>query len=135
MSKFRFSKISNNIEIAKIQREIEDNFVAIDKNGNVVLKGNITAKDAYLDGDSLYLGKVKFTAPKPDESGLVWKYDNTGNKAVWTDDISAVDAAPILHGSDHENGGDDEINLDGLSGIPADMQAMNIAISVALGMP
>ena len=47
--KFRFSEISDDPKLRRIQQEIEDNFVATDKNGNVVLKGNITAKDGKFD--------------------------------------------------------------------------------------
>jgi hypothetical protein len=79
MTKFRFSKISDNVEIARIQREIQDNFVAIDKDGNVVLSGNITAKDAHLDGDSLFLGKTRIRGPKAEEDNYVMVFDKTNN--------------------------------------------------------
>ena len=47
--RFRFSEISDDPKIRRIQQEIEDNFVATDKNCDVVLAGNLTAKDGIFD--------------------------------------------------------------------------------------
>ena len=131
--RFRFSEISDDPKLRRIQQEIQDNFVSTDKNGNVDLgSGDIRAKDAWLSGDSLYLGKVKFSAPKPGDNELVLKYDRASHKMIYTDDISSVDAAPTdltVHMVDTSTHGVNEI---------ADRQTSenySIAMSIALGMP
>lgn len=61
---FKFSKISDDPEIQQIQREIQDNFISQDKDGNVELKGNLTCVDLHADGESVYIGDFKLSAPK-----------------------------------------------------------------------
>jgi len=66
---------------------------------------------------------------------------NASNSLVNITDVaentpSSVDDNPmLLHATYHENGGSDEIDLTGLSGVPADMSNYAIAMAVALGMP
>ncbi len=89
----RFSITHSDPEIRKILQEIEDNYIAKDKNGNVDLgDGDIKAKDAWLSGDSLYLGKVKIAAPKANDNNYYMQANYTSTKK----EIKFVDtASPI----------------------------------------
>ena len=71
---------------------------------------------------------------------LIFRIDNVfytlGFAAGTQSTIPSIGGAiPSLHASDHEDGGSDEISIEGLSGIPTEMYNMSIAMSVALGMP
>lgn len=87
---FRFSTKHEDAKIRNIMQEIQDNFVSKDKNGNVDLgSGSIKAKDAYLESDSLYLGKVKFKSPKASEDSYYMKANVSSGKK----EIEYVDTA------------------------------------------
>ena len=55
--------------------------------------------------------------------------NNAAGAAVWEKTTTAGEAAaPLIHAATHENGGSDEINVDGLSGELADPQPSTIAL-------
>jgi len=87
--KYRFSKKHKDIEIVDIQREIEDNLVSYDKNGNLVISKDIHCRSLYVDGDSIYLGDVKLQKPKYSEDGDVLKYDYSGKKIALSSDFAS----------------------------------------------
>lgn len=92
----RFSITHKDPEIRKILQEIEDNYIAKDKNGNVDLgDGDIKAKDAWLSGDSLYLDKVRIKAPKASDNAYYMKVNYTSTKKQ----VDFVDTDAIDHGS------------------------------------
>ena len=117
-SRYKFSRRHRDPEIMKIQQEISDNF--------------LVASDIQKQIDILPDQNIS-------EKGYILKTD--GKKAYWdTLTGGSIPSIPsgsssILHASTHEDGGSDEISIEGLSGIPTEMYNMSIAMSVALGMP
>ena len=117
MSKnYRFSITHKDPAIRKLLQEIEDNYVAKDKDGNEEIDGDITAKDAHLDEGSLYLGKIKISAPKAEENEYYLKAVRTASKqkTEWVETSNPVD-----HASAHELGGGDTIDHDNLTNFVA----------------
>jgi len=129
MNRYRFSKKHIDPETARIQREIEDNLVSFDKDGNIVLDKDIYCRDIITADSSIYIG-----SKKPAN-----KLENIRNELYFNNvkitNNTVIGAFLADHASQHEDGGSDEIDLDGLSGVPTDMLKMSIAMSVALGMP
>ena len=80
--KFRYSKIPTDDDARRQQRETEDNFFSKDKNGNLVLNKDIYAHSLYLDGDSLYIGGIKFRAPIHSNNDGFWKYDRENKEFI-----------------------------------------------------
>lgn len=130
MAKYKLTKQHKDLEIQRIQREIEDNFVSFDKDGNLVIDKDIKCRSLYVEGDSLYIAGIKVKSPVHSDDDGYWKYNRDLKQFDFT-----PSAAPAVHASEHEAGGADEIDLDELSGIPTDMFKMSIAMSIALGMP
>ena len=131
MSKYRFSKHHKDTDVQQIQREIEDNLISYDKDGNVVLNKDIYCRDLITQASSIYIG-----SKKPEN-----KLENIRNNLYFNSvkivsgPTTVYEAVLADHASQHEDGGSDEINLGGLSGVPTDMLKMSIAMAVALGMP
>ena len=130
-NKYRFSKHHKDIDTQQIQRELEDNFVSVDKDGNIVLDRDIYCRDLITSDNSVYIG-----SKKPEN-----KLENIRNSLYFNSvkivsgPTTVYEAVLADHASQHEDGGSDEIDLDGLSGVPTDMLKMSIAMAVALGMP
>jgi hypothetical protein len=62
-------------DVIDIQREIEDNFFSRDKDGNLVIDKDIHCRSIYVEGDSLYIGGIKFISPIHSDNDGYWKYD------------------------------------------------------------
>ena len=133
-NKYRFSKHHKDIDTQQIQRELEDNFVSFDKDGNIVLTKDIYCRDIITEASSIYIG-----SKKPEN-----KLENISNSLYFNSvkivsgPTTVYEAVLADHASQHEDGGSDEIDHDSLSGYVADehkSNAYNIAMSVALGMP
>jgi hypothetical protein len=75
MSKYKLTKQHKDLEIQRIQREIEDKFFSQDKNGNLSIDKDIHCRSVYVEGDSLYIGGIKFIAPIHSDNDGYWKYD------------------------------------------------------------
>ena len=108
------------------------NLLDVSKEGRLTIDGDLKVKDLYVDGDSLYIGDVKLEAPKSAYDEYYLQYLKSDKKIEYVDTATAT-----VHASDHEDGGADELDLTGLSGVPADVPSTeySIAMSVALGMP
>jgi len=76
MSKYKFRKKHKDQEVSYIQRELEDNFIALDKNGNVVIDGNIKCNELFADFDSVHLGSAKIKNVK----NVLYLVDEYGNE-------------------------------------------------------
>ena len=107
--RYRFSKPHNDPDIQQIQREIQDNMVSFDRDGNIVIDADITCVDLITSGDSIYIGSKK----KKNKLNVVADelYYNE-IKITHSDqdellDPTGVGIAP--HASIHESGGYDEI--------------------------
>ena len=131
--KYKFSKGHSDPDIQQIQREIQDNLVSFDKDGNIVLDADLYCRDLITSGDSIYIGSKKkknklnvkadelyYNEIKITQSDQDRLYDPTG-----------VGIAP--HASIHESGGYDEINhYDLVEGLGYGAMYTNADIAVAL---
>jgi len=133
--RYKFQKPHKDLDIQQIQREIQDNLVSFDKDGNIVIDSDIYCKDLITDSESIYLGSKK----KKNRLRVVadeLHYNDI--KLTYSDQDRLLDPTGVgiaSHASIHEDGEYDEISIEGLSGIPKDMLDMSIAMAVALGMP
>jgi hypothetical protein len=125
--KFRYSKDPVDDDVRRLQRETEDNFFSKDKNGNLVINKDIHCRSIYVEGESLYIGGVKFISPVHSDEDGYWKYNREMKQFDFTESATATS-----HASDHEAGGSDPITHDNLTGVVANE---HIAMAVALGMP
>lgn len=78
--KYRFRQKSADKQVDKIQKEIEDNFISFDENGDIVIDKDIRCRSLYVEGESLYVGGVKFLKPKSSEDEHIMIYDKSGKK-------------------------------------------------------
>lgn len=76
----RFKKPHKDLDIQEIQREIEDKVVAVDKNGDIVIKKDVRCRSLYVEGDSIYIGGVKWAKPGGAEDTYYLQYNKSANK-------------------------------------------------------
>jgi len=112
--KFRYSKIPQDEDVVRLQRETEDNFFSKNKNGDLVSDKDIHCRSIYVEGDSLYIGGMKIIAPTHSEDGAFWQYDRTNNEMIFGTSIAAA-----AHAASHESGGADTVDHDSLIGYVA----------------
>jgi len=92
-----------------LKQQIQDNFISKNKDGNVVIDGDITAKDAYFNAESMHLGDFKISAPDRDEDEYYLKAvlsNELNKKSTWVSK-----ATPALHVSTHYPTGTDPLLL------------------------
>ncbi len=82
MSKYKFTKDHRDSDIQRIQREIEDNLVSFDKNGNIVIDKDIYCKSLHVEGASLYIGGVRVKGPKEADADGFWKFDKNKKEMI-----------------------------------------------------
>jgi len=92
---YKFAKRHPEKETADLQREIEDNMVSFDKDGNIILDKDIHCRSIYVEGDSLYIGGVKFVAPSPGDTNLFITY-NVGTQSFEYSEIAYTDLEGAL---------------------------------------
>jgi len=103
--KYRFSQRHTDDTINRLFKEIEDNFPSTDKNGTVKIKGDLHCSSIYIDGDSLYIGGVKITAPTTmdkNANNVYLKYNKDKNKFDYEDtptDLTTHAADTTTHGT------------------------------------
>ena len=107
-------RISGTKEFDRLKKEIEDNFLSLDKDGNLVFDGNISCNDGIFASNSIYLGNMKISEAGTDEGNYVLQANSARTLAKWV----AVPAPPD-HASSHESGGADTIDHDSLTGFVA----------------
>jgi len=118
--RYKFQKPHKDLDIQQIQREIQDNLVSFDKDGNIVIDSDIYCKDLITDSESIYLGSKK----KKNRLRIVadeLHYNDI--KLTYSDQDRLLDSTGVgivAHASIHESGGYDEISHDGLADFVAD---------------
>jgi len=113
---YKFRKKHRDQDLADIQREIEDNLVSLDKNGNVVINKDIYCRDLITEESSVYIGTKH---PRNKLENIKQDLYFSGVKIVSAASSSTVPAGLALHADRHEYGGADELNHDDLAGFVA----------------
>lgn len=88
--KYKFSQKPFQQELQQVLREAEDNFVALDKDGDVVINRDIHCRSLYVDEASLYIGGVKLEKPQFGQDGYYLQYDRTAKKFTYQATASPI---------------------------------------------
>jgi hypothetical protein len=84
---YKFRKDHRDPETSEIQKEIADNFISVDKNGDIVIDRDIHCRSLYVEGASLYIGGVKVTKPRDADADGFWKYNPKSKAMVFTKSV------------------------------------------------
>lgn len=76
-------------------REIEDNFVSVDGNGNIKITGDVICKSVKQDPNSTYLGEVKFSAPSQQQNNYILRYDDEFKILRWVSEWNIAAMAKL----------------------------------------
>lgn len=90
---YKFSQKSLEPLLAQLFRETEDNFPAVDKDGDLVIEKDIHCRSLYVDEASIFIGGVKLTKPTFDEDGYYLQYSRSTNKLTYQQKATPVDEA------------------------------------------
>ena len=113
---YKFRKKHRDQEVADIQREIEDNLISLDKDGNVVINKDIYCRDLITQAESVYIG-----SKKPENRLKTIKQELYFNDIQITSLGSASGIVP--HAARHESGGADEIDFNIIAGALPDVSS------------
>ena len=119
----KFRKDHKDPDVKDIQRQIEDEVVALDKNGNIVLPKDIHCRSLYVEGDSLYIGGIKIQAQKHSDDGSYLQYNRTAKQFSYENVATQTELNAHMV----------DISTHGVNEITDNSDA--IAFAVALGMP
>lgn len=99
----KFQKLHDDFEISRIQKEIQDNFVSVDKDGNIHLKGNVYCESVFLSKNSLHVGSKKLETPEGSDSDKRLIYNHTSKKLEWTNKAVFVPTVTLTENTVEED--------------------------------
>jgi hypothetical protein len=88
---YKFSQSHLEPLLQQLFREAQDNFAAIDKDGDLVINRDIHCRSLFVDDESLYIGGVKLGKPAFDEDGYYLKYDRATSKFTYNQKAIPID--------------------------------------------
>jgi len=88
--RYKFSQKPPDPLLSQLLREVEDNLITTDKDGNFVIDKDIHCRSLYVDDESIYIGGVKITKPKFDEDGYYLQYDRATNKFTYEEKATPI---------------------------------------------
>lgn len=88
---YKFSQKSLEPLLQQLFREAEDNFPAVDKDGDLVIEKDIHCRSLHVDDASIYIGGIKLSKPKREEDGYYLQYSRTGKKFTYEQKATPID--------------------------------------------
>ena len=87
---YKFTQLVKDALLQRIQKEIEDNFVSFDKNGDIRINTDIHCKSLYVEGDSIYIGGVKLAQPTAQQNTYYVTYNDEAQEFEYVSTTTTV---------------------------------------------
>lgn len=81
--RYKFSQKPPDPLLSQLLREVEDNLITTDKDGNFIIDKDIHCRSLYVDAASIYIGGVKIEQPTLNEDGYYMQYDRSAKKFTY----------------------------------------------------
>lgn len=100
---YKFQSGQGDFKLDRLQKEIQDNFVSVDKDGNIHLKGNVFCDSVFLNKNSLHVGSKKLETPEGTDSDKRLIYNHTKKILEWTNKAVFVPVVTLTENTTEED--------------------------------